>query len=595
MSTRPTQRPIARRSLGALVVGALLLAFLLAPQAARAQIPLFTPSPVSFQGEITSTGQLYSATGQDQRQPSSLGRLYVRSNLELFGVNVGLDMLFSTENGSRFGLSGPAVRQQLNQIGITPKWSWGRAYLGSFTDSYSNLTLNGIRLQGAGAAINPGWLRMGAFIGRSQNAAAGGALNGAFRRTMWGGRIGVGPHSEFGRGGFFDLVFLRATDSPSSLPSPDGATVEPGSGASLPVNPYAVTPQENVVMAAVNRLPFWGNRLTWQGEVAVSVDSRDRRAPALSTQTLDRYSSLLRSLVTPRASTYGDIAYTGRLDLRGVQLPGATPQSPRTLSAMVGYRYVGAGYVSLGLATLPADQSTGNARVSVRYRTWSASVLAARQHDNLLGQKLFTTVRNRLGASLDMRLTPRLVTSLRGSFGVIRNDATEEANRMDFTTWMATASQTLMLGPNGLWRAVSWSDTYQQAGDPNPARAASQLRAHDAAVRLTLGPSRSLTITPSVGASFSRLGTAGWVARSTYALAGYLRGNGGRWSVGAALTNARLGAGGSLRASINAQYRLTPGDRLNIGLRSNHVQGLGPTTGTFSEYVLNVGWTRQIR
>ncbi len=347
-------------------------------------------------------------------------------------------------------------------------------------------------------------------------------------------------------------------------------------------------------MAAVNRLPFWGNRLTWQGEVAVSVDSRDRRAPDLSPQTLDRYSSLLRSLVTPRASTYGDIAYTGRLDLRGVQLPGATPQSPRSLSATVGYRYIGAGYVSLGLASLPADLSAANARVSVRYRTWSASVLAARQHDNLLGQKLFTTVRNRLGASLDMRMTPKLMTSLRGSFGVMRNDAADAANRMDFTTWMATASQTLTLGPAGLWRAISWSDTYQQAGDTNPVRAGSSLLAHDAAVRVTLGPSRNLTITPSIGASFSRLAAAGWVVRSTYALAGYLRGNNGRWSVGAALTNARLGAGGSLRASINAQYRLTPGDRLNIGLRSNHVHGLDPTVGAFSEYVLNVGWTRRI-
>src|SRR5690606_12852495 len=104
---------------------------------------------------------------------------------------------------------------------------------------------------------------------------------------------------------------------------------------------------------------------------------------------------LLRSFITPRASTYGDIAHKAELELRRYALPGSTTESPRSLSATIGYRYVGAGYVSLGLASLPADQRAVNGRVSARFRTWTASLQGMRQNDNLIGQKLSTTTRNR--------------------------------------------------------------------------------------------------------------------------------------------------------------------------------------------------------
>lgn len=565
------------------------------PAGVVAQVPDLGLPPVRFQGEISSLGEMYSVSGREARRPSSMGRLYLRSSLDLFGkVNVGFDLLFSTESGSGFGLSGSDARQQLNQVGIKPEWSWGRAYLGSFTDSYSALTWSGVRVQGVGAAVNPGWLRLGAFGGRSQSAVSGGVLDGAYRRTMWGGRVGLGRQSDAGESGYLDLVFLRTADDPSSL-EPSDASSGPAADDLAPVNPYAVTPQENVVMSAVNRLPFLDDRLVWRGEVAVSVHSRDRTAPELDDEAIDEYSSLLRSLVTPRSSTYGDLAYTGRLDLRRVSLPGATPQSPRTLSATVGYRYIGAGYVSLGLASLPADQQAVNASVSVRYRTWSASLQALHQNDNLIGQKLATTVRDRVAGNVSVRLSPRFVSSVRASVGLVGNDAVDEDNRMDFTSWTIASSQTLTLGRESTLRALSWSHTYQQTGDANPARAASALRAHDADVRVTLAPARNLTLSPSAGLALSSVGRGDWELRHTYALASQLRGDGGRWSASAALSNSRLHAGGSLRGSLGARYRVTPGDRIDVGVRSNHVTGLATESGGFEEYIATIGWSRSIR
>lgn len=564
---------------------------------AVAQVPGLTlPPAIQYSGEIGSYGEVYSVSGREQRRPSSLGRLYLRSNVELFGaVSVGLDLLYSTESGSGIGLAAADQRQRLNQLGIRPEWSWGRAYLGSFSESYSDLTWSGVRVQGLGASINPGWVRLGAFGGRTQSAVAGGALDGAYRRAMWGARVGVGRDSDSEQSGYLDLVLLRVADDPSSLDGAEMGSVESETGSGLSVNPHAVTPQENVVLSAVNRLPVWGGRLIWRGEAAVSVHSRDRRAPELSDEALDEYSGLLRSLVTPRASTYGDLAYTGQLDLRRLELPGSTQRSPRTLTGSVGYRYIGAGYVSLGLASLPADQSAVNARVAVRYRTWSASLQGLHQNDNLLGQKLSTTVRDRLAANVSFRAVPALRSSVRASVMTIGSDAVDVAHRVDFTSWTVGTSHTLSLGREGMWRAVSFNHSYQQSGDENPERAASALRAHDADVRVTVGPAPNLSVTPSIGIATSSLGEEEWALRHTYALSANLRGTGGRWSAGAALSNSRLHAGGAIRASLTGRYNVTAADRLSVGVRSNRVTGLQTASGGFQEYTMTVGWSRAIR
>ena len=588
---------------GRTIAGCFIALFLAIPGGApgsggaAAQVPgLRLPPAIQFTGEIGSYGELYTVSGREQRRPSSLGRLYMRSNLELFGaVSVGLDLLYSTESESSLGLSGSDQRQRLNQLGIKPEWSWGRAYLGSFSDSYSELTWSGVRVQGFGASINPGWVRLGAFGGRTQSAVAGGVLDGAYQRAMWGARVGVGRGSASGQAGYLDLVLLRVADDPSSLDA-DG----PGAGATdiqtgPTTNPYAVTPQENVVASAVTRLPVWGGRLIWRGEAAVSVHSRDRRAPEISDEALDEYSGLLRSLVTPRASTYGDIAYTGELDLRRIDLPGSTSGSPRTLSGAIGYRYIGAGYVSLGLASLPADQSAINARVAVRYRTWSASLQGLHQNDNLLGQKLSTTARDRLAANVSFRAIPALRSSVRASVMAIGSDAADVAHRVDFTSWTLGTSHTLSLGRDGTWRAVSLNHSYQESGDANPDRAASALRAHDADVRVTVAPAPNLSVTPSVGISMSSLGRREWALRHTYAVASNLRGTGGRWSAGIGLSNSRLHAGGAMRASLSGRYNVTAGDRLTLNVGSNRVTGLQTESGGFEEYTMSLGWSRSIR
>src|SRR5690606_8335541 len=134
------------------------------------------------------------------------------------------------------------------------------------------------------------------------SAVAGGAVDGAYRRTMSGGRLGFGRRARRGQGGYVDIVLVRSSDDPSSLPAATGTPApDPDAGGHV-VNRYAVTPEENVVVAAVTRVPLLDDRLVVSGEVAASMYSRDRRAPLLSDDALDEYSGLLRSFIAPRAS-----------------------------------------------------------------------------------------------------------------------------------------------------------------------------------------------------------------------------------------------------------------------------------------------------
>lgn len=600
--TRSRSLPVrAPAAASTLAVAALItaMAALALPAGAVAQIPVLDRDFsrwFRFSGEVGSYGELYSTSRDDARRPGSTARLYLRSNLTLVsGVTVGLNLLYSTEGGSDVGLQAAARRQQLNQIGITPRWSWGRAYLGSFTDVYSSLTWSGVRVQGAGAAINPGPVRLGAFGGRVQRAVAGGALDGAYQRQMWGGRIGYGRRAEGGgEGGFFDLVFLRSADDVSSLdPMDPASTGQPGTGVAA--NPFAVTPQENVVMAAVTRLPMMDGRLVWSGEAAVGVHSRDRRAPELDGDVASDQPAFLRSLITPRASTYGDRAYKGRVELRGIGLPGSSPSTPRTLTASAGFRYIGAGYVSLGLASLPADQKAADAAVSVRFPRWSASARGMVQSDNLLGQKLATTGRVHLSGYATYRFTRRLSSSLRTSISTVANDAADANLLMDYRNWSAGTSHTLGFGTGGLLRSITLGYTYQDAGDDNPLRAGSAFRSHDTSVRASFLPRRGVTVTPSIGIAVSRVGEADWDTRQTYGAATSYRTGTGRWNTTLSLVSSRVPSTDALRAALSSRYRLTASDQITASLRSNHIEGMPGDGGAFSEYTFSLGWSRRFR
>lgn len=581
---------------------------LLGNRTAAAQLPSLPPPPgrlFTFTGEASTLGELYAISGRAPRRPGATARLLFRPQVQLTRfVKLSFDLQLSSEGSgsARGGAATSALsagRQRLNQVGVTPDWGWGRASLGDFTDDYTPLTFSGVRVRGAGAAVNPGLLRFAAFGGESQSAVLGTATNTTFARTIVGGRVGVGRGGD--EASFLDLILVRAHDDPGSLPPPsdtafadprlDDPTVDPDTLAvGTLINPLSATPQENVVAGAAGRLVLLDRQITLRGELSGAAYSRDVRASALDNAAVrDAFPGFLRGLFTPRVGSSYGAAYTAGADVR-----------LRAFTGSAKYRYVDPGYLALGVASLLNDQRawdlSGTQRIG---RGASLRLDAARQRDNLIGQKSFTTYRDRWGGAVTLRPTPRWSASLRAQYVGMHNglDAAD-ARWIAYGSWIVTTSHSVSLGRDRLIRTVGFSYTYRKAGDDNPARAASSLTAHVATVRLVLAPSAAVSVTPSLGLARTwPAGAPGWRLRQTYGLAAQLRALDGRWTTSASLGSSQDRGVGDFQSRLTSRYALTAADVVTLSLRgSNYHHAPNPfgPPGDFREFTMSLQVTHQL-
>lgn len=591
--------PTARR----IALSIALCAAAVAPRSAVAQLPeLLQPGRLfGLQGEVSTFGELYAISGREPRRPGSTARILFRPTVQLTRhIKVALDFQLSTEGtGGGVGAGSgtlAAGRQRLNQLGISPEWSWGKLHLGDFTDTYTPFTFSGARVRGAGVALSPGIVRFGVFGGEAQNAVIGGATTGSYARSIAGGRIGLGRD----QGSFFELIFVRARDDEGSLPpADDTAFVDPRLddptvdrdtlAVGTLVNPLSVTPQENVVIAAAGRLTLLDRKLELRGELAGSAYSRDVRASAIDNEAvLDEFPGFLRGLFTPRLSSTFGLAYTAAADVR----LGAFNGSAR-------FHSVAPGYMSLGVASLLNDQRAWELSGTRRFgRHASLRLDAARQHDNLLGQKAATTNRDRYGAMITVRPRPRWTASLRANFVGMNNDAPPgDAAWIAYDNWILATNHTLSFGRDRLVRSVGLAYTYRKAGDDNPARATSSLTAHTANVRVVVAPSRVVSLTPTVGLARTWPGGApDWRTRATYGLAAQLRAAEGRWTTSASVGSSQQGAVHVLQTRITSRYNLTPADAFTLTVRgSGYRNAANPVgaPGDFEEFTVSLQVTHR--
>jgi hypothetical protein len=609
----PFPRDITRCSLGvALIAGAAGITALAAPLAAQgsAQGPVTTPAsrptwfgvPINMQGEISMFGEVYGISGREARRPGETGRLLFQPTFEISRfLKVGLDLQLTTEGAvAGAGARNPhlsAARQRLNQIGISPTWSWGRVDLGDFSDSYTPYTFSGVRLRGVGASVNPGLLRLGMFRGSARTAVLGMATNTAFARTLSGGRVGVGSAN----GSFLDLILIRGRDDAGSLPAAgdsafydprlDDPTVDPDTLAvGTIINPLSVTPQDNVVAAAAGRLILMDGRIRLQGELSGAAHTRDVRASALDNEAvLAEIPGFLRGLFTPRVGSSFGAAYTTTADVRFGSFSGNAT-----------FRQVDPGYVSLGVASLMNDQRgwglSGTQRIG---RAASIRLDAGRQHDNLIGQKAFTTNRDRFGAMLNLRPTPRLSSSLRMQFVGMRNGvAAGDPQQIAYGNWILATTQTFSLGRDRLLRSVGVGYTFRNSGDDNPLRAAASLSVHSATVRAVFAPWEAVSLTPSLGLVQTRSGAEDVTrVRRTYGIAAQMRLQEGRWTSSVSLGSTADRGAGAFQTRIASRYDLTEASTVTFSLRESRFRNapnpFGPPGG-FQERAVTLQLTRRI-
>lgn len=513
-------------------------------------------------GEIGTYGELYSIKGQERRRPFATGRLFFRPTLTFFKTfSLNFDVLLSTE--------GSSARQNINQFGLNPQWEWGNAHVGDFSETYSDYTLNGILIRGGGFNINPGIFRLSAVGGYTKRAVFGNADNGAYDRYLYGGKIGIGSEA----GGYVDLLFLRVRDKASSLQTinttPVGIdTLNP---ALTPQRQYEVTPQENLLGGIISNLKFFDNVIQWKTEAVVGLFTRDMRVSADTTVNLP---NAIDKLYNANITSNVDLAVASEMtvDVDNVNVRG-------------GYKYIGAGYNSLGVGSLLNDQQEFLLAPTIRLADWNISLNYTRQNDNLIDQKRFTTVRNIYGSNVTFRPTAIWTSSILANYLRMGNNSTNDTTRIGFSNLTLGTNQIFSLPPGYWFQAITLNYIFQSSKDDSPFRSNFKTTTHSANLGGTIPLGTSVTLSPSLGVILAKIGSLGSTTTTTYGLAIQHRALENKLINVLSGTASFLGSTKSFRTSLSSNYQWTQSLSVGVSLGVTNFRGSAFQSLKFDEYI----------
>jgi hypothetical protein len=445
-------------------------------------------------GEIGFTGELYNVSAGEERRPSESARLFFRPTLNLFdAVTINFDFALSTE--------GSSARQDVNQIDVNPKWSWGEAHLGDFSQSYSPLTLNGVQVRGGGLELYSRDFTIGFVSGRSKREVSSENNYRSFRRNLNSVRVGIGSENS----SHVNLIFLTVKDELSS--AFESTAIDTGTTDTTlydsTLNPASVTPMENMVLAIASQISFANKKLVIQNEISGSALTRDRRSSEIGTSDIPDF---LTDLFTPRVSSNADYAHHTKAKLK---------LSRGTVD--LGYRYIGPGYMSLGLASQRNDLKEFSFGTSWRLNKFRTKLSYLHESDNLIGQKAATTDKDRIVTTISGPIAKIWNPTLTVSYITMKNDAVGQL-KTDYHNISVSSNNILSLNRDRL-RSLTLSYLYAESGDDNPLRPASGLKSHNARLGARIAAMENLILNPSVGLiqSYSEQSDT-WLATKSYSL-----------------------------------------------------------------------------
>lgn len=522
---------------------------------------------ISLSGDIGTYGELYSISGRDSRRPSSTGRLYFRPTISIYdAMTLSFNFLLSTEGSSR---SLQRQVNQINQLGVRPQWAWGYGNLGDFTETYTPLTLSGITIRGGGVTINPGILRF-SVVGGLTNPS-GYKISGG-DRYMYGGRIGVGRESE----SYVDLSFIRVRDVPSSFQAAVPDTLPPVDSTQVEtlVNRYQEAPQENLVIGLTGSLLIFDNAMKFNFEANGSAFTRDMNSSRLENEKIPKE---FTGIFTPRVSTSVDFAVVTSLNMNF-----------SAFSVNAGYRYIGPGYTSLGVASLLNDQQEFQLRTQIRRSQWSATLDWSRQNDNLIKQKLNTTIRHRYNGAFAMRPLSIWNVSVLAGYMNMRNHAPSDTIRVDFATLTLGTNQAFMISRDDFLRSVSLNYLFARSIDYNPLRSDSRSRTHTINISAMMTATENFTIGAGIGVVNSRFGTQFATTTQSYTITPQYHALENRLISSLSLGISKAAGSTSIQTSLTSSYRLTSLNTITLAIRRTGLSTDAGSTGNYQEYTVSV-------
>lgn len=447
--------------------------------------------PVRISGQATMSGDFYYNRGNEARRPGSAFLMSFGPRMTVLdAVELSVDGLLSTDQSY--------LRQNINQLGLSPSWRWATLHVGDFSRGYSSYTMEGVRLRGAGIDLTPGNVRFSIQGGRAQRSIAPMDGGTVYQRNVIAARVGYGAES----GTHLNLTFLTAKDDVSAeeraLVTADTIlidTIHPDLRPEIDTRP-----QENVAVGLDGQLTLFDRMLTLRGEVAASLITHDLLADEVDLDADELpisqgVAGMLGRFQPVRLSTAFDYAYNleGTVNVRGARLRG-------------GYEEVGPGYASLGLPHMMNDRRgyhfagtgqlwQGRLGLNGQYR---------HQTNNLLGQRRNTVDRNTASMTASIRPTDRLTTTLSGVLTSMVNDAASDSLVLDTRSVALTANAALQQEMLGRQTVISVGYNIQRTMDGNPLAQIPSVMTHNVTTSLQVPLSPTVSLAPSISGVLTR-------------------------------------------------------------------------------------------
>jgi len=342
---------------------------------------LLNAGPVQFSGSASLQCDAEFISGDTLRAPYSALTFTVNPCLSIYGIPIYTEILLSTMesdlrqalNKFRIGLDPIAlIKRHLPMPGFIqylPKID-----IGTFSPSYSPLTLSGVPVTGFGLEYQPWKFYLAGAGGRISRAIEGSdTTEPVYERMLYAGKFGFGKKEA----SHIYFTLLYAQDDSNSI-ARNWRLYQPDS--SEPADTFeAVRPQENYSIGMEYYLCLFEDIFQLEGEVVGSELTRDIR---MDVQNYKWVPDWVERILKPRLSSQYDFAFAVRpvLNVFETRISGEL-------------RMVGPGFVSLGAPSLRNDNLLCQVSLERSFLD-NALVFSAgynREQDNLIGMKLTTT------------------------------------------------------------------------------------------------------------------------------------------------------------------------------------------------------------
>lgn len=120
--------------------------------------------PITFHGNFNLQLEYYQSHGIPARKKDFSWLISGNPVVNVLGVDLPFSFLLSNYDNKFY--------QPFNQFGLSPRYKWATLHLGYRSLNFSNYTLAGYRMLGAGFELNPNKFRIGFMYGQLRRSTS---------------------------------------------------------------------------------------------------------------------------------------------------------------------------------------------------------------------------------------------------------------------------------------------------------------------------------------------------------------------------------------------------------------------------------------